>query len=55
MKSITQAMLEIIYEKAIELTRKNNQVVHQETSEKTRGSYYITLQQLESILKEFED
>jgi hypothetical protein len=45
-------MLEEIYTKATELSFRENQVV----GERTEGrKYYITLEQLEEILKEFED
>ncbi len=53
MKGIIQAMLEEIYTKATEVSREENQVASE--SGKTAGHYYITLKQLEDILKEFED
>lgn len=54
MKEIQQAMEEKIYLDATEIARKNNQVVH-DTDSKNIGSYYITLQQLERIIGQFEE
>ena len=48
MKSIIQAMLEQIYSMAILMSRKNKQVVG------GKNDYYITLEQLERIIKSFE-
>ena len=52
MKSIIQAMLEEIYTKADEIAKENHQTASE--SAKTAGHYFITLEQLERILKEFE-
>ena len=54
MKTIQQAMLEEIYEKAVKLAHSAKQAIHDEKS-KDDGAYYITLRQLEEILKSFED
>lgn len=52
MKTIQQAMIESIYLQATELSKDNNQVtVHQGR----KREYYITIQQLEAIIKSFED
>lgn len=52
MKSIIQAMLEEIYTKAIEVSRQNGgQIIK---AEEFKRQYFITLEQLEKILKEFE-
>jgi hypothetical protein len=48
MKTIQQAMLEEIYTTAIKISRKNNQTAGE------KNDYYITLEQLEAILKEYE-
>tara|TARA_R110000868_G_scaffold236293_3_gene490319 strand:- start:395 stop:544 length:150 start_codon:yes stop_codon:yes gene_type:complete len=48
MKSIIKAMLEEIYIKADEIAKRP------EASRDEFGNYFITLQQLETILKEFE-
>lgn len=53
MKTIIQAMLEEIYEKSIKISHGNKQAIHDEKS-KDDGAYYITLAQLETILKDFE-
>lgn len=51
MKTIIQTMLEEIYLKTDELSKKENQLV----GNRLDGRYfYITLEQLEKILKEFE-
>lgn len=47
MKGIIQAMLEDIYTKAMEVSR------YQTVGED--NEFYITLEQLENILKEFQD
>lgn len=52
MKTIIQAMLEQIYLQANEIAKKGHQVAAE--SGKTAGHYYVTLEQLENILKEFE-
>jgi hypothetical protein len=49
MKTIIQAMLEEIYFKATDITYKNEQRVGE------KNDYYITMAQLEKILKGFED
>lgn len=54
MKSIQQAMLEEIYINADAISKKNRQVL-QEAYNFGKGEFYITLQQLESILKGFEE
>lgn len=56
MKTIKQAMLETIYEKATEIALQKRQTANWKISEgeETRREYYITLEQLENILKEFE-
>ena len=52
MKGIIQAMLEEIYTKAIEVSRINGaQIVKAGEFER---QYFISLKQLEDILKEFE-
>lgn len=48
LKTINQAMLEEIYEKADKIAKRP------EASRDEFGNYFITLQQLETILKEFE-
>ena len=45
-------MLEEIYIKADKIAKENHQTAGEKA--KTAGHYFITLQQLESILKEFE-
>lgn len=52
MKSIIQAMLEEIYIKADKLAKENSQSTAFPMGE--GRYYYITLTQLETILKEFE-
>lgn len=53
MKTIIQAMLEEIYEKADKIAKDNKpQIVSAGEFER---QYFITLQQLESILKGFEE
>lgn len=52
MKTIIQAMLETIYTKATEISRKNGGQIVQ--AEEFKRQYFITLEQLEEILKEFE-
>ena len=49
MKSIIQSMLEEIYLEADKISRKNNQLVGE------KNNHYITMEQLENILKEFEE
>lgn len=49
MKVIQQAMLEQIYLDAYAVARKNNQTVGE------KNDYYLTVEQLEHILKEFEE
>lgn len=49
LKTIQQVMTEEIYEKADKFAKEGNQILSN-----SRGSYYITLRQLEAILKEFE-
>jgi len=49
MKSIIQSMLEEIYMRALEISRNNGQMVGQ------KKDYYITLEQLEGIVKSFQD
>ena len=49
MKSIIKAMLEEIYTKADEVAKDKDDPQKDEF-----GNYFITLQQLEKILKEFE-
>ena len=46
-------MLEEIYTKADKISKKNSQKL-QEAYNFGKGQFYITLQQLEEILKEFE-
>ncbi len=53
MKSIQQAMIEQIYTDAIKIAHTNKQAIHDESS-KNDGNYYVTLAQLEEILKVFE-
>ena len=53
MKTIIKAMLEEIYEKAVKLAHGAKQAIHDEKS-KNDGAYYITLSQLEEILKGYE-
>ena len=53
MKPIIKAMLEEIYENAVKLAHKGKQAIHDEAN-KNDGNYYVTLAQLEEILKEFE-
>ena len=53
-KTIIQAMLEEIYEKSIKISHGGKQVFKDETRKDIDGSYFITLAQLETILKEFE-
>ena len=53
MKTIIKAMLEEIYEKAVKLAHSGKQAIHDEKS-KDDGAYYITLAQLEEILKGYE-
>jgi len=53
MKSIQQAMLEEIYIKADKIAKENKpQIV---STEQFSRQYFITLKQLENILKEFMD
>mgnify|MGYP001596391185 CR=1 FL=1 len=56
MKTIKQAMLETINEKATEIALQKRQRANWKIieGEETRREYYITLEQLENILKEFE-
>jgi hypothetical protein len=49
MKGIIQAMLEEIYIKAHEVATQTNQTVGE------KRNFYITLYQLEQILKSYED
>jgi len=49
MDSFEHAMLEQIYTDATILSRKNSQVVGE------KRNFYITLEQLEAILKRIED
>lgn len=57
MKTIQQAMLEQIYTEAIEIAhgRKfgEKQAIH-DVKSAIDGEYFVTLRQLEDILKEFE-
>mgnify|MGYP003509141365 CR=1 FL=1 len=53
MKTIQQAMIEEIYESALKISHKGKQAIYDE-KDKNDGSYYITLLQLENILKVFE-
>lgn len=54
MKSIIKLMLEDIYLKAIELAKKKEQILHKDWTNWSKGEMFITLEQLENILKEFE-
>ena len=55
MKTIQEAMLEEIYLKANEVSKQNNQVVENPVKNGEGAMYYyVTLAQLEVILKEFE-
>lgn len=54
MKSIQQAMLEEIYTKSVEISHRRKQVIHNEDDKDVDGSFYVTLHQLETILKECE-
>ncbi len=55
MKSIQQAMLEEIYIKADKMAKENGaQIIKSETRGNFGRQYFITLEQLEIILKEFE-
>ncbi len=47
MKTIQQAMIESIYTQADEIAKKNKQTVGE------KRDFYITLQQLEAIIKAF--
>lgn len=47
-------MLEEIYEKSIKTAHKTQQAIHDEKSPND-GSYYITLAQLEEIIKGYLD
>jgi len=49
MKGIVQAMLEEIYTKATEVAQQTSQTVGE------NNNFYITLYQLEQILKSFQD
>jgi hypothetical protein len=49
MKSIQQAMLEEIYQDAIVLSHENKQLIDE------KNDFYVTIEQLEAILKGFED
>lgn len=55
MNKIQQTMLEEIYTHAITVAREKNQVLHEDGEDKLRGSYFITIQQIEETLKAFED
>lgn len=52
MKTIIQAMLEEIYIKADEVAKRNGGQILK--GEEFKRQYFITLEQLETILKEFE-
>ena len=53
MKTIIQAMLEEIYTKAVYVSRINTpQIIKAKEFER---QYFVTLEQLETILKEFEE
>lgn len=49
MKGIIQAMLEDIYSQAISVARQTNQTIGE------NNNYYITLYQLEQILKVYQE
>lgn len=53
MKSIIQAMLEEVYTKADEVAKELGQTLKDRGQ--MNGAYFITLQQLERILKSFEE
>lgn len=57
MKTIQQALIEEIYMKADKLAKENRQSNHPDAKFVTlnKSEYFITLQQLMDILKEFED
>ena len=54
MRPVVQAMLEGIYESAVKKAHKNRQAIHDE-QDLNDGCYYVTLDQLEDILKELQD
>lgn len=49
MKTIQDAMIEEIYQRADEIAKRHNQVIGE------KRNYYITLEQLMNILSKFED
>lgn len=55
MKPIITAMLEEIYQQACELAQKQSQLIHQDGPDNLRGNFFITINQLEALLKQYEE